>query len=149
MAYVASGVGDNVDPYWQQSVGDGQCVAYVKKAARCPATSLWSEGDNVRTASNIPLGTAIATFQNGTYGNYTDGRSHAAIFIRMASDGLVVHDQWKGTSGTQPVHQRTILFKAGQGEPRNDGDAYSIIESRSLFSRIIQAFRRLGRLFSG
>lgn len=37
---------------------------------------------------------------------------------------MTVWDQWKG----QPVHQRSIRFRGGQGSASNDGDAYSVIE---------------------
>jgi hypothetical protein len=73
-------------------------------------------------------GTAIATFDpNGTYGNHTDGRSHAAIL--MASDpklGLHVWDQWVG----HPVSMRWIRFQNGAPgvHPVNDGDAFYVIE---------------------
>jgi hypothetical protein len=74
---------------------------------------------------NTPQSVAIATFDpNGRYGNHTDGRSHAAILIATQSDGLRAIDQWVG----QPVHNRLIRFKDGEGDPVNDGDAYYVIE---------------------
>ncbi|WP_143748845.1 BPSL0067 family protein [Mesorhizobium sophorae] len=132
MSYVAP----DTDAYMGEVVGDGQCVAYVKAAASCPATSQWAEGSKVRD-SGIATGTAIATFQDGKYNNYTDGRSHAAIFISQDGDGLVVHDQWLG----QAVHERTIRFKGGSGKPVNDGDAFSVIENAAAL-RAIAKFRR-------
>ena len=40
-------------------------------------------------------GTAIATFDpDGRYGNHTDGRSHAAIYLGQDATGIRVIDQW-------------------------------------------------------
>jgi hypothetical protein len=101
-------------------------VRYVQECAGCPHTSQWRPGEKVR-GSDVPTGTAIATFDpNGAYGNHTDGRSHAAIFISEASNGLVVWDQWL----RHPVQQRTIRFKGGQGRKVNDGDQFYVIEGR-------------------
>jgi hypothetical protein len=108
-----------------QSVGSGQCVAYVQRAAAAPLTSQWRRGALVR-GGEVPTGTAIATFDaNGRYGNHTDGRSHAAIFVEASAAGLLVWDQWGG----HPVQQRTIRFQGGSAKPVNDGDAYFVIEA--------------------
>jgi hypothetical protein len=40
------------------------------------------------------------------------------------SDGLLVLDQWRG----QPVHQRVIRYRGGQGDAVNDGDRFYVIE---------------------
>jgi hypothetical protein len=112
------------EQYSGQVVGDGQCVAFVKTASGAPATSAWSKGIQVK-GNALAKGTAIATFDpNGTYGNHTDGRSHAAIYISQDGTGLQVWDQWTG----QPVHQRTILFRGGAGKPVNDGDDFYVID---------------------
>ena len=105
-------------------VGNGHCVALVRAAAGCPHTSLWLAGGPVRGAQ-LAEGTAIATFDgNGLYGNHTDGRSHACIFIEETDHGLRVADQWK----LHKVSERVIRFKGGQGKPCDDGDAYRVIE---------------------
>jgi hypothetical protein len=105
-------------------IGDGHCVAYVREVAGLPHTSQWRRGDAVR-GYNCASGTIIATFDaNGRYGNHVDGRSHCAVLIAEQSNGLTVLDQWRG----QPVHQRSIRFRGGQGDPVNDGDAYFILE---------------------
>jgi hypothetical protein len=110
--------------YAGRVVGDGHCVAFVRAVTGLPATRAWRRGEYVRGAENMPKGTAIATFDaSGSYGNHTDGRSHAAILIARASDGLLVWDQWKG----QPVHQRVIRYRGGQGDPVNDGDAFHVV----------------------
>lgn len=109
-----------------RSVANGQCVRYVQVCAGLPHTSNWRQGDPVRD-SDIEPGTAIATFdEDGCYGNHTDGRSHAAIFIEQVDDGLRVWDQWVG----HPVAERVIHFRGGVGRPVNDGDAFCVIESR-------------------
>jgi len=70
----------------KQSVGDGQCVAFVRAASGAPHTSVWKQGKLVKTVSTIFPGTAIATFdQNGKYGSRKDGTSHAAVFIRKSA----------------------------------------------------------------
>jgi hypothetical protein len=119
MAYVAA----NPDNYAGQVVGDGQCVTYVKAATMAPQTSLWIEGQRVK-GSNVAFGTAIATFQGGHYTNNTTGQSHAAIYISQDATGILVWDQWVG----QPVHQRVIRFQGGAVAPRNDGDAFCVID---------------------
>jgi hypothetical protein len=123
LSYVATDPGS----YAGQVVGDGQCVAYVKVAASAPVTSRWAQGATVK-GNNISTGTAIATFQDGKYQNDTGGKSHAAIYISQDSNGLLVWDQWVH----QPVHKRTIMFADGSKPPRNDGDAFSVIETATL-----------------
>jgi hypothetical protein len=120
MSYVAA----SPETYVGQVVGDGQCVAFVKAASGAPNTAAWAQGVQVR-GNNPASGTAIATFDpDGTYGNHTDGTSHAAIYVSQDGNGLLVWDQWTG----QPVHQRTIAFRGGVGKPVNDGDAFYVIE---------------------
>jgi hypothetical protein len=106
-------------------VRDGHCVSYVQEVAKAPATARWRRGPKVR-GGDLTQGTAIATFSpDGTYANHLDGRSHAAILIAENSDGLLVWDQWRG----QPVHQRIIRFRDGQGYSVNDGDQFFAIEA--------------------
>lgn len=105
-------------------VGTGQCVEYVKSVAMAPQTIKWTKGAKVKK-SKIAKGTAIATFDdNGKYGNHTDGRSHAAIYLKQDDHKIYVIDQWSG----QPVHLREIRFKNGVGSKVNDGDQYYVIE---------------------
>lgn len=118
MSYVAA----SPENYDGQTVGDGQCVAFVRASSGAPATASWVQGALVK-GSAIRTGTAIATFDpDGTYGNHTDGRSHAAIYVAQDGSGLQVWDQWVG----QPVHQRTIRF--GGAKPVNDGNKFYVIE---------------------
>lgn len=44
-----------------QTVGNGQCVAYIQQASGAPQTALWRRGEVVKGGNN-PQGTAIATF---------------------------------------------------------------------------------------
>jgi hypothetical protein len=119
MAYIAN----SPETYKGKVVGDGHCVAFVKAASGAPATTQWVEGAKVKGAV-LTTGTAIATFQNGKYTNDTTGKSHAAIYVRQDASGITVWDQWK----TQPVHTRLIRFQGGSADPRNDGDAFAIID---------------------
>lgn len=119
-----SWIADDPSEYAGQVVANGQCVRYVQECAGVPHTSRWQPGVTVRGSGAEP-GTAIATFdRDGTYGNHTDGRSHAAILIAEQADGLLVWDQWLG----HPVAQRVIRFRGGQGRRVNDGDEFQVIE---------------------
>ncbi len=119
-----SWIAKNPDQYQGQVVANGQCVRFVQVCANVPHTSRWHPGALVR-GGNIPTDTAIATFDpDGSYGNHTDGRSHAAILIEEVADGLLVWDQWVG----HPVAQRVIRFRGGVGRRVNDGDQFCVIE---------------------
>lgn len=133
MAYIAK----TARAYIGQLIGNGQCVAYTKKAATMPPTVAWRRGDAVKGNADIAPGTAIATFDSsGRYGNHTDGRSHAAIYLGQDANGIRVLDQWVSHRLTrtgekitvpQPVHERIIRFhKAPRAE--NDGDNYYVVE---------------------
>lgn len=120
MAYVAA------DPHKLKgtSVGNGHCVAYTRLAASMPHTSMWRQGGLVQGDGAIPVGCAIATFdQNKRYANKVDGTSHVAIYLGQTVIGIQVIDQWVG----QAVHERTIYFR---NAPRkvNDGRNYYVVE---------------------
>jgi hypothetical protein len=108
-----------------QRVGNGHCAPFVQRVSGAPLVRHWRRGRRVRDARPvIPKYTAIATFgSDGRYTNRTDGSAHAAIFISQLADGLRVWDQWIN----QPVHQRTIRFRGGQGRASNDGDRFYVI----------------------
>jgi hypothetical protein len=125
MPYIAT----NARSYEKQSVGDGQCVAFVRAASKAPHNSVWKKGKPVKTSNALSPGTAIATFdQNGTYGSRKDGTSHAAIFMRKTATGIVVLDQWVTNGKNQLVHERTIRFDNSIGKKINNGDEYYVIE---------------------
>jgi hypothetical protein len=116
-----------------ESVGNGQCVAYVQAATQAGHTSGWRRGEIVMGA-NLAIGTAIATFDEaGRYINDTHGKSHAAIYLGQDAAGIQVLDQWVSrTPGThelkvQPVHQRSVSFQ-NRAKPVNDGRNYYVIE---------------------
>ncbi len=116
-------IATNPEKYKGIPVGSGQCVAFVQESSGAPLTKYWSEGIKVR-GSQIPAGTAIATFKNGVYPSNATG-NHAAIYISQDSGGITVWDQWTG----RPVDKRHIRFQEGQASSNsNDGDAYSVIE---------------------
>lgn len=109
--------------YLGQSVGDGECVAYVKAAAGAPATSAWRRGARVRDADDLAAGTAIATFSSDGHYENVSGRSHAAIFVALEDDGIRVCDQWRN----HPVAERVIRFDNADGGASNDGDAFYVV----------------------
>lgn len=113
--------------YLGKLVGNGQCVSFIQQVVNIPAASAWRRGTHVRGAAGMLPGTVIATFDpNGRYGNRIDGTSHAAIYLRQDAAGLHVLDQWTGRT-MQPVHERLIRFKNGDGLPVNDGDAFDAV----------------------
>jgi len=121
-------IAEDPERFLGQSIGSGHCVPYVQQAAHAPLTRDWRRGVHVK-GSGAVRGTVIATFDpDGTYGNHTDGRSHAAILREETADGLVVWDQWKSTPQDQPVHLRTIRFRNGVGSAVNDGDQFFVVE---------------------
>ena len=132
MPYLAS----NPTASLGKSIGDGQCVAYVRAASGAPHTSSWKRGELVKDA-RVTRGTVIATFDsNGRYGNHTSGTSHTAIFLQQLPNGIRVLDQWvshkrdengKTVAVPQPVHERVIRFR---GAPRleNNGNNYYVVE---------------------
>lgn len=136
MPYVAINPGKWLHP--PQSVGDGQCVAYVQAASGAPATRFWTQGALVWGNSALDQGTAIATFDaDGSYGNHLDGTSHAAIYLSQGVEGITVLDQWidvrtDSVTGVkvripQPVHQRLIRPGPPGVKPVNDATKFYVI----------------------
>ncbi len=116
------------------SVGTGQCVALVERAAHTPTTHHWHRGRRVKGDVDIPPGTAIATFDpGGSYGNHTDGRSHAAIYLGQDASGIQVIDQWiNHPQGQKPsphtAATRTLYFNAVHGADADNGDNFYVID---------------------
>ncbi len=103
-----------------------------------PPTAAWRRGALVKGNTSITPGTVIATFDgDGRYGNHTDGRSHAAIYLGQDSTGIKVLDQWMtpftdpvtGAKSRRPhnVSERTISF-AHKPRPENTGGNYYVVE---------------------
>lgn len=132
MPYVAA----NPKRFLNTSVGNGQCVAYVRAAAQLGHTSTWERGASVQGLV-LPIGTAIATFDdNKRYANDRHGSSHAAIYLGQTAIGIQVLDQWyhkrKLPDGTikdeiHVVQERTIYFQANV-KPVDDGRNYYVID---------------------
>jgi hypothetical protein len=110
LASAGTGSGSSVASAWLgssygQSVGSGQCVAYVQAVTDVGLTRTWTQGAQVLGNSDIPVGTAIATFDaGGKYANAVDGSSHAAIYLGQdANGGIRVADQWLGHNVSERV----------------------------------------------
>ena len=122
-------------------IGNGHCVAHVQAVSDVGHTSLWRRGARV-WPDGVPRGAIIATFDpDGTYGNHTDGRSHAAVALTVHSGGIDVLDQWVG----RPVGPRTIRNNNGQGPWVNDASRYYVVtyESASSADRLGSVMARL------
>jgi hypothetical protein len=76
-----------------------------------PPASQWQRGELVQGNSDIPVGTAIATFnyhgQPGTngYGSANNpgglsGMSHTGIYLGQDNEGITILNQWSGQSPT-------------------------------------------------
>ncbi len=114
---------EDLEKYRGRTVGSGQCVALVQKAAGVPHTSTWTAGERVKGAGIIRAGTAIATFFDGVYPNKSSG-NHAALYISHDGNGIRVLDQWTSHAASE----RTIRYKPGDEDPSNDGDRYFVID---------------------
>ena len=102
-------------------------MRHVQVVAGVTHSSTLRRGDPVR-GSNCAPGTVIGTFdEDGRYANATDGSSHVAILLAETEEGLLVVDQWVG----QPVHERLIRFRDGEGSAVNDGSRFYVVEAPS------------------
>lgn len=116
-------------------VGNGQCAVLVQQASGAPLTSLWRKGPKVKGNTAVPVGTAIATFDDqGLYPNHRTG-NHAALFVSVNDHGIVVLDQWATKTHPQAPSQRTIRYRNGSGDPSNDGDQFWVIVTSKIHSR--------------
>jgi hypothetical protein len=113
-------------------VGNGQCVALIHAVTVIPGASVWHQGSAVKDNKSLIPGTIIATFdKNGFYGNHTNGTSHAAIYLGQVPSGIIVIDQWKGSTQKfdHPPQQRIIYFNHGSAAQKVDqGDQYYVVE---------------------
>ncbi len=100
----------------------GQCVSFVTTV--CTAipvnTGKWVKGKQVKGATDIAAGTAIATF------NADDKYSgHAAIYDSQSDAGINVVDQWV-TKPATAIHARTLKFGAHGNS--NNGDNFYVVD---------------------
>ena len=105
-------------------VDNGQCVRLVQVWCNAPHTSAWHQGVRVKGASNIAVGTAIATFVNGVYPNNPHG-NHAAIYLSHDHEGIWVIDQW--VNKPKGVNKRKLRFNHPIQGPSNNGDLFYVI----------------------
>lgn len=121
----------NPQQYLNQFVGDGECVAFVRKCTGAPQAKFWKQSTTQvkGNGSSIKTGTAIATFKGGTYANQSSG-NHAAIYIRQDATHLYVYDQWgkRPTRKAKAVSERAIKFGNLGASPSDDGAAFWVIE---------------------
>jgi len=106
-------------------IDNGHCMRHVQELHGVPHSSRLRQGDGID--ADTPRGTIIATFsEEGRYENSTDGASHIAVFLRRNADGSInVIDQWQG----QPVHERVIRDKEGEGTANNDASRFYVVET--------------------
>lgn len=117
-------IASHPERYLGTVVGNGHCVAFVRRVSDVPHTSLWRRGALVNDLEPPPINAIVATFDaHGRYANALDGSSHAAVFLSRHDAGIEVIDQWVG----QPVHYRTIRFRQGQGHAANDADRFFVV----------------------
>lgn len=110
-------------------VGRGQCVDLVKAVDPwIGQASSWVMGPRVQdNLDQLQPGTPIATFNplTGRYDSYTNGSSHAAIYVGPAQDGsgIVVFDQWIGRSPSY----RIIPWNGSNAS--NSANAFYVVNS--------------------
>lgn len=116
----------------QAKIGDGQCVALVRACAGAPAAISWRKGASVMGDRTLPLGTAIATFdQKGRWPNKAKG-NHAAIYLSQTADGMRIMDQWNRAD--KPTITSRLIKRLGKNpdgsfiRPSDNADAFSVIE---------------------
>jgi len=94
----------------------------------------WESRELVKGNISIRPGTAIATFDgDGHYGNHTDGRSHAAMYLGQDAEGIHVIDQWNVWDHGRLVkhiapHERIIRFNNPKAQSINQGENYYVVE---------------------
>ncbi len=104
-----------------KSIGDGECVDFIKLCSNAPLTKFWKPGSLV-FGKNIPEGAAIATFRKGKYPNRSG--YHAAIYSHQDANGIYAWDQWQG----QTVHLRYIKAHQSHKNPGNNASRYRVIK---------------------
>lgn len=108
-------------------VGTHQCVALIRFYTPAPHTSAWRPGQKVRGATDIAVGTAIATFVDGRYPNEAHG-NHAAFYLGQDAFGIQVVDQWANPVKRPTILSQTLLWKPNAPYCRSDdGNLYWVI----------------------
>ena len=106
----------------------------MQAATGAPLTRFWTPGPPVKGSTDLAVATAIASFDpDGRYGNHTDHRSHAAIYMGQDTRGIQVIDQWVDPRGRHEMaHVRTIFWgnQVSFGHPTNsnNGDMFNVVE---------------------
>ena len=127
MAYIATGSEkDYVGKPYKNAKGNTECVVFVQQVSRAPLTTDWKKGKHVKDAKpgDIPVGTAIATFDDSDKYPTDDKGKHAAIYLSHTAVGITVLDQWASQG---MVKKRTITYKQN-GKRSNDGDTFYVID---------------------
>jgi hypothetical protein len=114
-------------------LGDGSCAKLPQIYGGVPLTKYWKPGPKIHgNAQIIPYGTAIATFVNGVYPNWSTG-NHAAIFggpwsghlKGKLTSGITIFDQWHNKE--DGPNWRFVEYGDGVTDRSNDGAAFSVI----------------------
>ena len=106
--------------YSNQVIGDGHCVALIKRCAGAPTTRHWRPGPKVLNSTLKP-GTVIATFEGQRYTNQSG--QHAAVYIAHDIRGIWVWDQWLG----RPVRKRLIRVRHDGADASNTAQAFRVV----------------------
>ncbi len=105
----------------------GECVSFVKSLANTavPPVSQWRKSTKVM-GNNIAIGTAIATFRNGsTYVGTADPRTtdHAGFFAGYVGNGFQIYDQ---NYVSPTLVGRHNIFATGAGNS-TDANMYYVL----------------------
>lgn len=112
-------------------VGDGECVALIRKYTQAPATFFWRKGQTVIGDRTLSAGTAIATFVNEKWPAKPRG-NHAAFYLGQVSNGMYILDQWNRSD--KKVISSRFIYRLGKNKdgsyirPSDNADAFSVIE---------------------
>lgn len=113
------------------SIGNGQCVDFVRACSEIPSTQFWRPGHALYSGRNdarpltpnsLQYGTIIATFEGDRYPN-TSGH-HAAMYVSHDEDGIWVYDQFRKKS----VSLRHIRVRHDRAAPSNTAQAYRVVQ---------------------
>jgi len=109
------------------SLGNTECVEFVRQTTAAPHTTLWKKGARVidMVPGEIARGTVIATFdERDKYP--TDGRGkHAAIYLSHTKNSIEVLDQWKAQ---KKVRRRVIRVQVGDKRRSDLAQTFFIVE---------------------